>query len=55
MGWVGAGAGFVMLLVYGFSMMKRGYRTQNDRDEIIGLLCVLFCVLIVVLGLTGKL
>lgn len=51
----GVGAGFIMLLIYGISMLKRGLKYQNDRDQAVGGVCVMICILIVVLGLKGML
>ena len=52
---IGFVAGFIMMLTYGISMVKRGIKNQSDKDSITGILCVIVCAAMVLMAVAGKL
>jgi hypothetical protein len=47
MHWAGGGVGMLMIIAYAFQRIKRGYKTQNDTDSIVGFLILVLCGLMV--------
>ena len=51
----GCGVGMLMLIAYGLHRIKKGIKTQNDTDSIVGILCLLACAAVIWAGVTGRL